>query len=191
MKQTAAIFFLLIFSFNIIGYRLLYKYISYSTDIQLESSLDNNYYDNENLVTIKHRVILPYYTNSKIFQRVNGEVNFNGVIYKYVKCRIYKDSLEMLCIPHIAKMKIKNSKQEFFKLVNDLQQASDDKNSAPRDKQIKSTVSEYEEILNTTIFHKPSIMLCGVDGYCTPMLPDALIKSAEQPPDKVFRFIPS
>ena len=191
MKQTAAIFFLLIFSFNIIGYRLLYKYISYSTDIQLESSLDNNYYDNENLVTIKHRVILTYYTNSKTFQRVHGEVNFNGVIYKYVKCRIYKDSLEMLCIPHIAKMKIRNSKEAFFKLVNDLQQAGDDKNSAPRDKQIKSIVSEFEEILNMTMFYKQSIMLCSVDGYCTPMLPDTLVKSAEQPPDEAFRFIPS
>lgn len=185
MKQAAAIFLLGIFSFNIFGYRLVADYLSHKADTNLEIVLDNEAYQDEQLLTIKQPINLPYYTNSKNFQRAEGEVRKNGIIYKYVKCRIYNDSLEMLCIPHTAKMQIQNSREAFFKLTNDLQQDNNKKTSHPDQKQVKNSISEFEEIQNTR-FSVPAIAALSHFYYSLIILPQTLLHSAEQPPDAVF-----
>jgi hypothetical protein len=186
MKQAAAIFLLGIFSFNIFGYRFVYDYLAANSDISLQWSLDNNEYDEADLLTIKQPVNLPYYTNSQNFQRLDGEVNIEGTIYKYVKCRIYKDSLEMLCIPHLSKMKIENSKEEFFKMVNDYQQAGNKKKDPATQKVFKSIMNEYvkihDEISDTRKFLPASVFYYEH----TPLLPKTFLKSSEQPPDTAF-----
>lgn len=186
MKQAAAILLLGIFSFNIFGYRIVYNYLADKSDISLQWSLDNNEYDEADLLVIKQPVNLPYYTNSQNFQRLDGEVNVEGTIYKYVKCRIYKDSLEMLCIPHLSKMKIENSKEEFFKLVNDYQQAGNNKKDPATKKVFKSTMSEYvkihDELIKTSKFLPASVFY----HENTPLLPKIFLKSSEQPPDNSF-----
>lgn len=182
MKQAAAIFLLGIFSFNIFGYRIVADYLAHKADVNLETTLDKEDYDEDGLISIKQSVRLPYYNNSKTFQRIDGEVKKNGVIYKYVKSRIYNDSLEMLCIPHTAKMQIQNSKKEFFKLANDLQQDNNKKKSAPEQKQVKSLVSEYEEIQNIP-YNESCIILTTSFFNKNATLPQIFIKTSERPPD--------
>ena len=182
MKQTAAILLIMIFSFNIFGYRILYNYLANKADTRLELALDIEAYDDADLISIKQATNLPYYNNSKTFERLNGEVNINGTIYKYVKCRIYNDSLEMLCIPHTAKMQIQNSKEAFFKLTNDLQQENSKKKSSSEQKQVKSMVSEYEEIQNI-INNKSCIILTTHFFNKNTTLPQIFIKTSERPPD--------
>ena len=99
MKQLAAILLLGIFSFNLFGYRLVASFLEKQENIKMELALDENNYEDHQLISIKQPTNLPYYQNSKTFQRIDGEIEIEGVYYKYVKCRIYNDSLEMLCIP--------------------------------------------------------------------------------------------
>ena len=61
------------------------------------------------------------------FERAEGEVEMNGILYKYVKSRVYNDSLEMLCIPNTAKQQLLTSKDNFAKAVMDLQNDSNKK----------------------------------------------------------------
>jgi hypothetical protein len=84
--------------------------------------LDDNRYDESQLITVKVPITsLPYYNNSRSFERTDGQIEIAGVEYNYVKRRIYKDSLELLCIPNKAAMQLRSAKDDFFKLVNDLQ----------------------------------------------------------------------
>jgi hypothetical protein len=106
MKKLAAIFLLALFAFNMIGYQLLYKYMAGHSDVRLEAKLDNRSYADADLILIKQAHNLPYFTDSKEFQRIDGEVNIDGVLYKYVKYRIYNGFVEMLCIPHHQKMQL-------------------------------------------------------------------------------------
>lgn len=120
--------FLAILLFNWFGYRLLSSYLEDRANTQLEAILDNNDYEESQLTSIKIPVsYLPYYNNSKSFERVNGRVEIQGIEYKYVKRRIYNDSLELLCIPNHAVMKLKAAKDEFFLFLNDLQRSGADK----------------------------------------------------------------
>jgi hypothetical protein len=116
--------------FNWLGYQWLTSILEENSNRQLEKALDNNEYNESDLISIKIPVsYLPYYNNSFKFERVDGQVEIQGLEYKYVKRRIYQDSLEMLCIPNPSVMKLKEAKNEFFRFVNDLQHCGNDKST--------------------------------------------------------------
>ena len=120
MKRVLAILLLGILLFNWGGYRLLSSWLETRADSRLEANLDNNNYNESDLVSIKIAANLPYYINSPAYERVDGEINIKGVNYKYVKRRMYNDSLELLCIPNIEKTGLQNAREDFFRLANDL-----------------------------------------------------------------------
>lgn len=105
--------------FNWFGYPLIADYFENKADVKLATLIDENNYNESELISIKIAANLPYGVNSSNFERTDGNVDINGVNYKYVKRRFYKDSLELLCIPNIEKTGIKNARDEFYKLAND------------------------------------------------------------------------
>jgi hypothetical protein len=131
LKKITAILLLGLFLFNWAGYRLLTRYLEARADLQLQIQLDDNNYEESQLVSLKVPVTyLSYYNNSKEFETINGSIEMNGVRYKYVKRRIYNDSLEVLCIPDAATMQLKAAKNTFFAFVNGLRH-----NGTPEKKQ--------------------------------------------------------
>jgi hypothetical protein len=131
MKKLAAILLLLIFMFNLFGYRLFVSCMVSNANQSLEIALDKNDFNEEELISIKTPINLPYYNNSSVFARAYGEVEMNGVLYTYVKSRIYNDSLEMLCIPNRGKQQLLNSKDNFTNVVFDLQKDVNKKSPGP------------------------------------------------------------
>lgn len=122
MRFFGASLLLLIFLFNWFGYRLVIGMLETKANTELEADLDDNRYDESQLITIKVPVrYLPYYTNSTEFQRVDGQIEIGGVQYKYVKRRIYHDSLELRCLPNHTVMNLQTAENEFFRFSNDLQ----------------------------------------------------------------------
>ena len=67
----------------------------------LEKKLDRQQYNDKDLITIKTALDLPYYASSTDYERAYGSVEVNGVTYEYVKRRVHRDTLELLCLPHI------------------------------------------------------------------------------------------
>jgi hypothetical protein len=123
LKKLFSILLLALLLFNWFGYQLLISFIESNANVHLEAQFDENNYDESQLVSIKIPVTyLVYYNNSKSFERIDGQIEIGGITYKYVKRRIYNDSLEMLCMPNHSSMKLQSAKNEFFKFVNDLQQ---------------------------------------------------------------------
>jgi hypothetical protein len=128
LKRTAAILLSGILLFNWIGYQFLNDFLQNKSEAQLDFRLDNANYDESQLISIKVPATnFSYYTNSKSFERVDGKVEINGVSYKFVKRRLYNDSLELLCIPDYTTMKLQTAKDDFFKTVNDLQHNAQNK----------------------------------------------------------------
>ena len=97
VKQLAAILLIGILFFNWYGYQLLTAYWQQKAENTLVARLDRHDYDDDQLVSIKVPLTtLDYYNSSTSFERVDGQVDINGVHYNYVKRRIFKDSLELL-----------------------------------------------------------------------------------------------
>ncbi|HRN55227.1 MAG TPA: hypothetical protein PLL71_02180 [Agriterribacter sp.] len=121
MRQLTAISLIFLFLFNLVGYRALLQYWETQGDAKLEARLDQQQYDEKDLIEVKIPIHLPYHNNWSDFERYDGEIDIDGVHYKYVKRKIFNDSLILLCIPNNIKIKISTARDEFFSLVNDLQ----------------------------------------------------------------------
>lgn len=142
VKKIAAIFFLSILSFNWLGYRFVFDLLEAKHSRQLEARIDLDNYHEEDLISIKTSISLPYYNNSTTFERVNGEIEINGIQYKYVKRRFFSDSVEVLCIPNITATQIQTAKENFYRQTNDLQTSEQGK-KAPAAPAFKNLLSEY------------------------------------------------
>jgi hypothetical protein len=140
--------FLSILLFNWAGYRLLNSILEDRASKQLETALDNNGYDESELISIKIPVsYLPYYNNSSSFERINGQVEMQGLEYNYVKRRIFNDSLELLCIPNHEVMKLRGAKNEFLLFLNDLHTGAE-KTSNTHHSSAKNFSVEYYTVIS-------------------------------------------
>ncbi len=119
VKRIASILLLGILLFNLGGYRLLSDYFENRADMQMQANLDVDNYNPADLISLKVSAILPYGSSSEEFERVDGNIDINGINYTYVKRRFYKDSLELLCIPNTARASVTNARDAYARLAND------------------------------------------------------------------------
>lgn len=113
--------------YNWVGYRLVSSYLENKSSTTLEAKLDNNNYNESELIELSVPLDLPYQTNWAEFERFDGEIQIDGIEYKYVKRKVSNGKLVILCLPHKEKMNLQTARDEFFRLVNDLDQAGNGK----------------------------------------------------------------
>jgi hypothetical protein len=143
VRKFAAIFFLAVLCFNCLGYRAVFDYLEKKHNRHLEAILDQENYNESELISVKTSFRLPYYNASDKFERCNGEIKINGIHYKYVKRRIINDSIELLCIPNMAATRLNEAKQDFFRVTNDLSSNGDKKQDSGQVPAFKNLLSEY------------------------------------------------
>ena len=183
MRKLFAAIIICILLFNWFGYRLVTNYMQHKADIRLESKLDNNHYDESQLIEIKVPINLPYQTTWSSFERYDGEVEMNGILYKYVKRKLVNDTLVLLCIPNHQKMELRTASNDFFKNTNDLSQTNSKKSGNSNTGSFKKLMSDYDE--HTFAVHIHTLGLDPLFGsrYLTGNLLSSPHHSPEQPPD--------
>ncbi|WEK36572.1 MAG: hypothetical protein P0Y53_03585 [Candidatus Pseudobacter hemicellulosilyticus] len=127
LKRIAAILLLFLLFFNWFGYRLLADLLQQQADAALEARLDKDDYDDQQLITLRVPLNMPYQNNWSEFERYDGEITIEGIHYKYVKRKIENGQMLLLCLPNESRMRQESARDDFFKLVNDLQHASQGK----------------------------------------------------------------
>jgi len=120
LKQCLAILLLAVHLFNLAGYSLLFDYYMQQSDQQLTQQLDNNEYNDSELIEVKIALHTPYLTSWSAYERVNGEVEANGVFYNYVKRKIHNDTLYLLCLPNENKTRLHAARIAYAGKVNDV-----------------------------------------------------------------------
>jgi hypothetical protein len=146
VKKIASAILIFILLFNLFGYRFVADYLQQKSDARLEARLDKNNYNESELIELKIPIHLPYQTSWAEFERYDGEVNLNGILYKYVKRKVTNDTLVLLCIPNHQKMDLQTARDDFFKNTNDLAQNSNSKKSDnSKTISFKKLMSEYDE----------------------------------------------
>jgi hypothetical protein len=123
-----------------------------SSDLSLEKKVDQNKYEESDLITIKTKLNLPYYTSSEQYERAYGSINISGTNYQYVKRRVHNDTLELLCLPNQTKTRLQSVSNELTKSFADGQASLPKKTTT-----IKITLPDFFQpikIFSATIFLK-------------------------------------
>jgi hypothetical protein len=119
LKKSFAILLLATHLFNVFGYKLFFSFAEQMADKQMMASLDQNKYNDNELVQLKVVLNMPYLVNDNSYERCDGQIELNGIQYNYVKRMIKNDTLYLYCIPNHEKTKISNRKNSYAKQNSD------------------------------------------------------------------------
>jgi hypothetical protein len=181
VRRIASISLLFILAFNWIGYRLLTGYLEHNADISLEKKIEKSEYRDDDLIELRVPLNAPYLSSNPTgFERFDGEVELQGKHYKYVKRKIEDGHLVLLCLPDENKSRIQNSREDFFRLVNDLGH-----NSQSKSKNItsfKSFTTEYRKESNSWEIAAIAVVQPGFRNLLTPSVAEGFYTIPKQPP---------
>jgi hypothetical protein len=186
VKRIAAILLLSLLLFNWVGYEFYTAILQDRADKTLVADLNQNNYSDAELISIKVPAVhLSSYVNSKEFQRVDVKIEIEGVQYNYVKRRYTEDSLELLCIPNKTATRLQTAKNEFFKLVNDLQHPGQSKKSDQHNGAFKGFNAEYYAGEQTIAIQDLTLVRQKATDHYLLQIPAVYLTRAGQPPDFV------
>lgn len=180
MIKTAAILFLTLFLFNLIGYRCWFYYLQQKETSSLEATLDKEDYNEKDLITFKIPLSMPYQTSRSDFERVDGEVTISGTIYKYVKRKIEDGQLILLCLPNYKKMSLLRAAAEFG-THNDDPAAAGKKGRTSAGKNT-ITPNEYEENTRWNITDQAGTPVKQIRSFLLSSLASCFMEFPGQPP---------
>jgi hypothetical protein len=184
VKRIAAILLLGLLLFNWIGYELYTAVLQNDADKTMVANIDENNYSDADLISIKVPAVhLSSYVNSKEFQRVDGQIEIGGIQYNYVKRRFAEDSLELLCIPNKTATSLQTAKNEFFKLVNDLQHPGQSKKSDQHNSSFKGFNAEYYAYQQAIAIPDLTLISLKATDHYLLQIPSVFLTRAGQPPD--------
>ena len=185
MKKIASTLLIGILLFNWFGYNLVVNYFQHQSDTHLESLLDQNQYDDTRLIELKIPLHLAYQSSWSSYERYDGELKVNDMIYKYVKRKVSEDTLYLMCLPNSYKMALETARTDFFTHTNDLDQNnSSNKSGNPKPSPFKNLVSEYEvHTFNISLNEQVNSHNYPPTFYVTNLLSSPHL-SPEQPPDQ-------
>ena len=79
------------------------------------ASLDENKYNESDLVQLRCALNVPYLVNNISYERCDGQIELNGIQYNYVKRMVKNDTLYLYCIPNNQKTELNNTKNLYAK----------------------------------------------------------------------------
>lgn len=131
--------------FNWYGYRIITGLMESRADQQLEARLDNQEYDEDDLIEVKIALQVPYQISQPEFERHYGEVEVDGRHYTYVKSKVVDGYLILKCIANSAKDQIKQAGSNYYQKANGLDNHAADKKAGDFSGFAKNFWSEYSD----------------------------------------------
>jgi hypothetical protein len=101
------------------GYYGVFMGLKYKNDKDMILQLDAENYSESEEITIKVPISIPYATDSKSFERVNGNFKYNGELYRLVKQKLSQDTLYVVCVKDHKNKLIDEAITDFVKTFTD------------------------------------------------------------------------
>lgn len=149
----------------------------------MEVIIDKKDYLETDLVTIRIPLSLPYQTDTDDFERISGEVSYEGKIYKYVKRKMENGYFVLKCLPDHNKTQLEHKKNDIVK--NTLDQTKNNSEKPAGNNVLKHVFSEFEQNIFTininTSYSLPNIY----STYQEPIFNSLSIAAPGEPPDQI------
>ncbi|MGZ3871315.1 MAG: hypothetical protein ACXVJD_00270 [Mucilaginibacter sp.] len=178
MKKVIAIVLLGLQMFTICGHIILYQYFVYRSDQVFNDQISQNRYNINDLVEIKVPIHTSIPQNWKYFENVNGQVQFKNTCYNYVKLKMARDTIYLVCIPNYEKTRLFNQNIINAKEIADIPVTK--KDHVPFGKNID--LGAYNRPVALFKFAPPVILLCTAIDIACAVMPVNHLEIPDQPP---------
>ena len=102
MKKLIAIALLFIHFYNIGGPLLLHEILVYQSDRLFNKEIGQNHYNIADLSEIRIPANMPGMSDWKDYQNLSGRIQFGNTAYNYVKIKMTRTAIYLVCIPNYA-----------------------------------------------------------------------------------------
>jgi len=106
LKRFFAIVLLSVHLFYLGGYSLLFQYYIHQSDVQIVKQMFNN---KTKFIEIKLPVHLPTIQDWSEYEEIVGQIQLKDAYYNYVRLKMTRDTMYLICIPNTAKTRLVNA----------------------------------------------------------------------------------
>ncbi len=118
MKKPITLILLVLFLLNMVGYYGVFVGLRLSSEASLRQQFNAELYLGEE-VTIKIPITIPYASDSRGYERVDGDFEYNRQVYRLVKQKLQRDTLFIVCIKDNETQKINQALADYVKSYTD------------------------------------------------------------------------
>lgn len=118
MKRIVSSVLVVLLLLNVMGFYGVFVGLKYSNTQSLLQRFEENRFSDLQTVTIHVPLTIPYYPNTG-FERVDGEIEHNGEVYRLVKQRYANDTLSIVCVKDLHSKNIKQALKDYVKSFTD------------------------------------------------------------------------
>lgn len=184
VRKMAAIFLFGLYTFNLVGYHFVFHVLEKTAAQALQATLAKEAYADADLITITVPLSLPYISDSRRFENMDGEVTKDGKIYHAVKRAIQNGMLVLRCLPDHQKMKLERAKDDFSRLANAFQDTnSPQKKQNAKEDLAKNLNAKYPKASGDIQVQPPVCTRAAVYGQPVFQLDDGDKTRPKQPPE--------
>jgi hypothetical protein len=119
LKKPLAIFFLVLFLFNVGGYYLVFIGLKFQANRSALQTIANETYAGSDVVTLSIPLDLPYPIYEDEFKQVNGDFEYQGNHYRLIKQKLQNDKLIVVCIKDQKQTKLNHALLQVERAAND------------------------------------------------------------------------
>lgn len=119
MKKLTSILLIALVLLNSLGYYGVLVGLQYQNSREMVRQFDNDVYSGSQAITIEIPLTVPYATESTEYQRVDGQFEYQGDMYRMVKQRYSNNTLFLVCVKDVKGKKIDQALKDFVKTFSD------------------------------------------------------------------------
>jgi hypothetical protein len=110
---------LLLFMLNVLGFYGIFLGLQFKYTQDANRNLDEERYSGGDEMTFKIPVAVPYYADNQDYERVTGEFEHDGDVYRLLKQKYSGDTLYIVCVKDVEAKKISQALTDYVKTFSD------------------------------------------------------------------------
>lgn len=104
---------------NVVGYYGILEGLKRQSGVALMEKFDAESHNTEEEITIKVPITIPYAASYSEFERVDGEFEHQGQVFRLVKQKLQNDTLFIVCMKDVGSSKINQELADYVKSYTD------------------------------------------------------------------------
>lgn len=127
---------------------MVFTFLKWGADIKMEQRLEVENFSDDETVSFKIPISLPYQIHNQGYEKVSGKFEHDGEFYNLVKQKIEKDTLYVVCIRNTSKKNLSSQMEDFENSVNDYPSSPSSQSKKLLNSFIKDYIAQHTIDLN-------------------------------------------